>query len=441
MKSYVPVNYDQDVEEKRGSRPGRSALRAMFFWAGCVTCLAQSRFEFPDFSSTKGLKLVDDAFRHKNVLRLTSAGREKAGAAWYTQKQMVLAGFDTTFTFRLTDQDGQYKGADGLAFVVQNERIQAIGGDGAAGGFARTDDIFRSKEGLVRLAGPLRRGISPKLAIFFDTYRNVWERYNNYVLICTQTSKEDMQWPLRCLSYSQPLSANLKDGAVHTARISYEPPRLSVYVDNLQEPVRAVSVDLADIVGGGGSAWVGFTASTGGGWENHDLLTWKFELPQGGASSIITSVDSAITSVDSAISFVPVPCLHDRRLCTPEEAVVQQTGPGLFHVYLPANQEWGASVPNPAMEPVRAINVKGLVCWDRRLPERLGCNGPAGNGVVPGDEVEGGAGFVAPQRPAGALVGRSINGRAYFTVNDRTGDGFKNNEGYFEFDVVVGAKK
>jgi hypothetical protein len=410
---------------------------------GC--CLsADSGFEFADFSSIKGLKLIEAAFRHKDILRLTSAERAQAGAVWYAKKQPVLGGFRTTFAFRLTDQDGKYKGADGLAFVVQNESVGAIGACCAAGGFARTDDIYRLNGGeSVRAIGaPLRHGISPKLAIFFDTYQDVWERYANCVVVCTQTTKDDMRWPLRCLSYSQPLSVNLKDGAIHTVQISYEPPRLSIYVDNLPEPVQAVSVDVAGIVGGNGTAWVGFTAATGGGYENHDLLNWKFDLPPGTATdSNIASVDSTISSVDSTISFAPVPCVPGRKLCTPEKAVIQETSPGRFHVYLPANREWGASVPNPAMVPVQATNVKGVVCWDPRLREGLGCNGPAGNGVVPGDEVEGGAGFVAPHSPAGSLVGKSLNGHTYFTVNDRTGAGFKDNEGYFEFDVMVGRKK
>jgi hypothetical protein len=244
-----------------------------------------------------------------------------------------------------------------------------------------------------------------------------------------------MRWPLLCLSYSYQLRPKLKDGRVHKARVLYQPPRLRVYVDDMEEPVQAVSVDLADILGGDGTAWVGFTSATGGGWENHDLLSWKFDpTPQGTA-------DSIMTTVSSTISYSLGPCLPDRKLCTPEDAVVLENGPGQYHVYLPANREWGASVPNPSMAPVRAVNVKGIVCWDPRIREGLGCNGPEGNGMIPGNEVEGEKGFVAPHAAAGSLVGKSLNGRAYFTVNDRAGTGFKDNEGYFEFDVIVGEKK
>jgi len=84
--------------------------------------------------------------------------------------------------------------------------------------------------------------------------------------------------------------------------------------------------------------------------------------------------------------------------------------------------------------------VVGTVCWDPRLRGASGCNGPAGNGIVPGRDPEGGSDFVSPQKPAGSLVVRSLNGRLWFTVNDRIGAGFKNNEGFFEFDVLLGQK-
>lgn len=47
-------------------------------------------------------------------------------------------------------------------------------------------------------------------------------------------------------------------GQPHTARITYEPPRLSIFPDG--QPVRSGAVDLSGLLGGDGSAWVGFTA-------------------------------------------------------------------------------------------------------------------------------------------------------------------------------------
>src|ERR1039458_3715420 len=97
----------------------------------------------------------------------------------------------------------------------------------------------------------------------------------------------------------------------------------SIYLDGLA--MRVGAVDLASIVGGDGSAWVGFTAATGGGHENHDILSWKFH---GGPS---TSATSTMSVVDSTISYKPFACLPNRTLCTPEQAVVEDKGPGLYH--------------------------------------------------------------------------------------------------------------
>jgi hypothetical protein len=384
---------------------------------------AAGDFEFADFANTKDLFLVRDAHRAKTALRLTDSIKFRAGAAWYREKQPVAEGFETTFTFRLTEQDdGRDRGADGLAFVVQNDHKQAIGGYGASAGFMRSDQ---------GAPGPLETGIVRRLAVFFDTFQNQWDSSGNHVAICGCGKVADIRWPPHCLSYSEALPVNLKDGKAHTVRITYDPPRLEVYLDDIDAPIRSGSVDLLSIIGGDGTAWVGFTAATGGGFENHDLLSWKFGGVRGKAESVGSMVDSAI-------SFAPVVCLPDRKLCTPEQAVVQDKGAGLYHVYLPANLEWGASVANPASAHAQVTNVTGVVCWEPLLHSAAGCNGPAGNGVVPGKDVEGGTDFVAPQKPVGSLVARQLNGRVWFTINDRMGGGFKDNQGFFEFDVRIG---
>jgi hypothetical protein len=394
-----------------------------------VTAAAAADFDFPDFASTQELFLVANAHRAKKILRLTDARYFVVGAAWYRDRQPVSGGFDTTFTFRLTHQDSQTNGADGLAFVVQNADRHAHGGYGASAGFMRNDE--GAPYGKAR---PIVR----RLAVFFDTFENRWDPSDNALAICTNGVAPDLTWPPRCLAYSEKLPVHLKDGQPHVARITYDPPRLTVYLDG--SPIRAAAVDVASLIGGDGTAWVGFTSATGGGYENHDVLNWKFQGSPGGAESTISAVDSTLSAVDSTIAYAPFACMPNRPICTPEEPVIRQTGPGQYHVYLPAQLEWGASVPNPDEAPVRVFNVTGTVCWDPRLRHVSGCNGPAGNGIVPGSDAEGGADFVAPQKPAGSLVARTLNHRTWFTVNDRTGDSFQDNAGYFEFDVAVGQR-
>src|ERR1051325_964301 len=232
------------------------AFAAVLF---CLHAIAGD-FEFLNFASTKELFLVSDAHRSKQVLQLTKASNFLAGAAWFRDKQPVVEGFETVFTFRFTKQDSWAGGADGLAFVVQNDSHKAIGGYGASGGFMRSDEGAPGGE-----KHPIRR----RLAIFFDTFRNTWDRTGNHIAICSNGPDFDLRWPPRCLVNSLELKVNLKDGHPHTALITYNPPRLSVYLDDLSVPVLAGSVDLPGLVGDDGTAWVGFTAATGGSHEKH----------------------------------------------------------------------------------------------------------------------------------------------------------------------------
>jgi len=127
------------------------------------------------------------------ALRLTSSRAKQSGAAWYNRKMQVREGFDTSFTFRLSDPsthckflDDAYthcrcvapssrlgrvvgvsarhtlnllslrfptphrsRGGDGFAFVVQNQAPTALGEQGMQLGYG---------------------GIQNSLAIEFDTW-------------------------------------------------------------------------------------------------------------------------------------------------------------------------------------------------------------------------------------------------------------------------------
>jgi hypothetical protein len=105
-----------------------------------------------------------------------------------------------------------------------------------------------------------------------------------------------------------------------------------------------------------------------------------------------------------------VACLPGHQLCTPNRAVVQKTGAGKYHVILPANLEWGVSIPNPKQE-ATILNAAGRICWDPELRESHGCNGPEGCGVVPKGNFGRPEDFLAPEKPAGALIMKSVDGR------------------------------
>jgi len=346
--------------------------------------LLATTFALADGVHLPDLNLAGSARLEGKALRLTPAERHLAGAAWLRDRQIAGNGFETEFEFRLSEAGGLGGGADGFAFVLQNSGPAAVGGTGSGGGFALGND------------GSLG-AIPQSIAVFFDTYRNqeIGDPSNNFVTVCTAGTPQEVHWPPARLDSSKRLGVNLKDRKAHTARISYQPPVLTVFLDRRR--VLATAVDLSTVTGPDGSAWIGFTASTGGGYENHDILRWSFS-PKGNV-------------VSSNISYLKTACLPDRNLCTPEQATVENTGPDSYHIVLPGNSEWGASIPNPSGRTVTIFNARGSVCRDVASRGVEGCAGP------------------------GALMQHTANGKTSFGVNI-AGDA-RSNEGYLEFDARI----
>jgi len=357
-------------------------------WLFAAALANGAAIDFADFGSLTQLSLVGSARQEGRVLRLTPSLHDVAGAAWFRDKQAVGGGFESVFQFQLTEQGGLGRGADGFAFVLQNSGPTALGADGSGGGFALREDAPPG-------ATP---GIPQSIAVFFDTFRNaeIGDPSNNFVTICTAGTPQEMHWPPPRLASTKRLAVNLKDRKVHTARISYQPPVLAVYLDGAR--VLVSTVDLSTVTGPDGAAWAGFTASTGSGYENHDILNWSFSRP-----------DFSSGMVSSILSFPRAECLPGRNLCTPEHAVIDESGSGAFHIVLPGNVEWGASIPNPEGRPVTIRNASGSVCHDVERLGAAGCLGPT------------------------ALIKRTMEGRTWFSVS-----GFVNgNEGYFEFEAQI----
>ena len=94
--------------------------------------------DFPDFRSTKGLKLNGDAERQGKRLALTSATSQTGGV--FTREQVVRPNrsFTTSFTLRQTELT--FPPADGMAFVLQSAGPGTLGGGGFAQGYGEIDD-------------------------------------------------------------------------------------------------------------------------------------------------------------------------------------------------------------------------------------------------------------------------------------------------------------
>ncbi|HYE02082.1 MAG TPA: L-type lectin-domain containing protein [Phycisphaerales bacterium] len=260
-------------------RPATAAISAAALAA--ITGAAHADFSYPDFAAASGLSLVGAANTTGSSLSIAPAQHRVAGAVWHQQKQAVANGFETTFSVRITGLQGD--GADGLALVLQNQSATALGGTGGAMGYAE-NHVF---------AQP---GIAGALAIELDLWNNApagdWNdpdsshvslQSRGPLLEASPDHTHSLAW--------NHLAADLSDGALHVVSISYVPGILSVYVDDLNNPVLSANVDLASLIAlDAGRAWVGLTAATGGASDvqGHEITGWTFTtVPAPGPAALL----------------------------------------------------------------------------------------------------------------------------------------------------------
>jgi len=164
----------------------------------------------------------------------------------------VISGFKHNHYPSSYNRRAQCHGSDGFAFVIQNTAADALGLAGGGIGFA---------------------GIDNSLAVKFDTHANGFEPQAPFVSF----------QPLGLGSQTASLASsnaipNIKDALVHQVRIDYAPGKLSLFIDDMSSAVLVRSLDLSTLLSlDAGMAYVDFTAATGGGYENHDILNWDFQ--------------------------------------------------------------------------------------------------------------------------------------------------------------------
>lgn len=219
---------------------------------------------YPDFSSTAGLSLVGTAARNGNVLRLTPAIEGQSGNAWVVNKQPCAAGFDTSFRFQMSAMGGRpgvTPGSDGIWFTVQNN------GPTSALGYANL--------------GPTTNFVS----VWLNTGYN-WPGCYDY----TTCDMSDNCVGIVTNSYyaaqtnTVPFGINLKDGAVHTVRVTFDGTVMNVWIDGKRLLANVALPGLKMATDSNGYGWVGFGGFTGWGWENQDILSWTFGQDQTGTT-------------------------------------------------------------------------------------------------------------------------------------------------------------
>ncbi|HMN39999.1 MAG TPA: L-type lectin-domain containing protein [Phycisphaerales bacterium] len=244
----------------------RLAVPAVAALAVCALgSSALANFNYSDFSTTAGLNMVGVAKQDADRILVTPSIGASAGAVWAVQKQNISHGFDAYMTIHIEDLQGI--GADGMALVIQNSAVDALGGGGGAIGYG-TNPTF----GLA--------GIENSIAVAFDMWDNNanWpEPGNNHVTVQTRGLLQNS--PELAYSLGNAATPDLSDGANHYIHVNYTPGIMSVYLDNALTPTLQVAVDIGSLLSlDNGQAWVGVTAATGGPWnaQAHVLDSFAF---------------------------------------------------------------------------------------------------------------------------------------------------------------------
>ncbi len=198
------------------------------------------------FASTSGLQLNGSARVSGSRLRLTDgAGGEAASA--FTTSSVDASQFATSFTFQLTNP-----GADGITFTLQANDPSQLGAGGGGLGF---------------------QGIPNSVAVKFDLYNNSGEGVNSTGLYLNGAA------PTGAGSVDLTGSGiDLHSGDVFSVSLSYDGSTLTEVITDTATGAsftHTYSVNIVSVLGRS-TAFVGFTAGTGGLTATQDILAWNY---------------------------------------------------------------------------------------------------------------------------------------------------------------------
>ncbi len=230
-----------------------------------VACLLGiPAFGAPGALTLNGSAKVVTGPHGNSVLWLTPAAESQAGSAFTTVG--VPFGprylFSTFFQFQMTDP-GSYGASDGMTFTLQTESATALGVSGGNLGYG---------------------GITPSVAVEFNTWQNVpFDINDNDVAVLTNGDMTGLgpQTPYGVTSCqpSTGVFGCMSNGDVWSVWIDYDGTSLHVAIadNSITRPADLVSypIDIPAVLGQS-SAFIGFTAGTGAGYQSHYVTNWLF---------------------------------------------------------------------------------------------------------------------------------------------------------------------
>jgi hypothetical protein len=235
---------------------------------------------YPDFTGASDLSLQGSAHvatvGGAGILRLASATPSQSGTVFGATK-LNAATFSTAFQFRISNAGGtndstQEVGGDGFTFLVQNQAVNAVGSSGDALGIG---------------------GITPSIAVEFDTYKNPFDSDSNHVGINVGGNTNSVVTANieTVFGSGARLDSHSSTGPIWTAWIDYDGAQFEVRLSNDgTRPTSALLTHTIDLVAtlGSDTTFVGFTASTGAAYGTHDILNWAYSdvFVEGGISVV-----------------------------------------------------------------------------------------------------------------------------------------------------------
>jgi len=184
-------------------------------------------------------------------LRLTSTVGNEAGSAWYSSPANIQT-FTTDFTFQLTSPAG-----DGITFVIQNAGATALGPSGGGLGYGPDNTTNPSASA--------NAPIAKSVAVKFDLYSNAGEGNNSTDLYLNGASPT---MPAMTIGGG----VSLHRGDILHAHLTYDGTTLTlILTDTVNVAATFTTSWTVNIPGtvGGNTAYVGFTAGTGGSTATH----------------------------------------------------------------------------------------------------------------------------------------------------------------------------
>ena len=214
------------------------------------------------FTIATGLTLNGSAAISGANLELTNGGKSEAGSAFDDTAETITT-FSTQFTFQITP--GSNPTADGFTFTIQNTGINALGPSGGGLGYGLDSATGAS-------SSP-NTPIAKSVAIKFDLYNNNGEGDDSTGLYT------DGKAPTVAGSLDMTGSVNLHSSDVMQVHLTYDGSNLTETIKDTSTGATFThtysGVNVPSIVGGS-TAFVGFTAGTGGATAVQLIQNWTF---------------------------------------------------------------------------------------------------------------------------------------------------------------------